>query len=220
MFREFKILLLFLIIPITLNAQSAQRDKISSFDIKFKKSDVILYWKVFNPVNVSYITIEVKYPGTNNFERIDKINSENFDKKSVKDSLKIYDYSYRRTVDNNGVYYFKITLFDGSNNEIETEELKTGITSINEFKLFQNSPNPFNPVTFITYKLFKSTQVSLKIYSMTGREVATLVDAVQPSGSYTVEFNSVNYPDLSSGIYFYKLQTETSSDIKKMILTK
>jgi len=218
--RIYYFLILFILIPITLNAQSRESDKITAFDVKFKKSDVILYWRIYNPTITSYITIEVKKPGTNSFERLDKIALESFDKKSTKDSVKIFDYSYRKAVDENGVYYFKIGLFDNSNNEISTEELKTGITSISEFKLFQNNPNPFNPATFISYKIFKSTQVALKIYSMTGKEVATLVDAVQPAGSYTVEFNSANYPELSSGIYFYKLQTESSSDIKKMILTK
>ena len=89
--------------------------------------------------------------------------------------------------------------------------------SINEFKLFNSYPNPFNPITHIKYNLPKSSKVALTIYDIAGRKVKTLVNEEQNLGSYDVEFNGT---DLTSGIYFYKLQTEDFQEIKKMLLIK
>lgn len=200
--------------------QQKPTDAVSSFNGKIKKSDVILYWSILNPDRTDYIIIEQKKSGEAVYERLNRFTIKEFDRKTQKDSLDVLEFSYRNTVDVNGVYYFKILLFDRNNNQVSENEIKMGISGIQDVKLFQNNPNPFNPSTTISYRLFKPTSVSLKVYSLTGKEVATLVEAQQNAGTYTVEFNAVNHPDLSSGIYFYKLQTEYSSDIKKMILTK
>lgn len=200
--------------------QEKPTDAVSLFNGKIKKSDVILYWSILNPNRTDYIIIDQKKPGEAVYERLNKFTVKEFDRKTQKDSLDVLEFSYRNTVDLNGVYYFKISLFDRNNNQISENEIKMGISGIQDFKLLQNNPNPFNPSTLISYSLFKPTHVSLKIYSLTGKEIATLVDAQQNAGTFTVEFNAVNHPDISSGIYFYKLQTEHSSDIKKMILTK
>jgi len=86
-----------------------------------------------------------------------------------------------------------------------------------EYKLLQNYPNPFNPVTRIKYQIKENEKVTLKIYDMLGREVITLVDAMQNKGNHEVSFNASN---LSSGIYFYQLNTANYSDVKKLILLK
>lgn len=93
-----------------------------------------------------------------------------------------------------------------------------GISIIPEqFKLSQNYPNPFNPNTVISYQLAVSSFASLKIYDVLGNEVETLLNEKQNAGIYNVEFDAINYP---SGIYFYKLSTESFSDTKRMILLK
>lgn len=82
----------------------------------------------------------------------------------------------------------------------------------------QNYPNPFNPNTVISYQLPVNSEVSLKVFDMLGREVATLVDGYIASGEYSVEFNAGN---LSSGMYFYQLKTANGfSETKKMMLLK
>ena len=86
-----------------------------------------------------------------------------------------------------------------------------------DFRLAQNYPNPFNPTTNITYVLPKTENVSLKVYDVLGREVATLVNEVKPAGVYTVPFNASN---LASGVYFYKLQAGSFVQTKKMMLVK
>lgn len=90
-----------------------------------------------------------------------------------------------------------------------------------EFKLYQNYPNPFNPVTIINYELPFTNYVSLKIFDVTGKEVVTLVNERQTPGKYSYEFNGSNF---SSGVYFYKFETENSDGkfvaMSRMILLK
>ena len=89
--------------------------------------------------------------------------------------------------------------------------------SVNTFKLEQNYPNPFNPKTNIRYTISNKQFVSLKIYDIIGKKVATLVNQEKPAGTYEVEFTSRN---LSSGIYYYKLQVGDIVQTKKMILMR
>jgi ligand-binding sensor domain-containing protein len=95
------------------------------------------------------------------------------------------------------------------------EDQNTGIPS--QFILEQNYPNPFNPSTTIIYSLPTSEFVTLKVYDVLGKEVATLVNEEKPAGSYEVNFNAT---DLSSGIYFYTLKTGKFSETKKLVLMK
>jgi predicted acyl esterase len=92
-------------------------------------------------------------------------------------------------------------------------------TDNGSFKLGTNFPNPFNPSTKIKFEIPSSFSglVTLKIYDGLGREVATLVNDNLPAGIHEAEFNGVN---LSSGIYYYKLQAGTFNDVKKMLLVK
>ncbi|MBL1212007.1 MAG: T9SS type A sorting domain-containing protein [Ignavibacteriae bacterium] len=88
---------------------------------------------------------------------------------------------------------------------------------VNEFKLDQNYPNPFNPSTTISFTLPESGMVSLKVYDVLGKEVATLVNEVVNSGQHTVDFNAEN---LSTGIYFYELSAGEFVQTNKMMLIK
>ncbi len=99
-----------------------------------------------------------------------------------------------------------------------------GYTDIDEtiilpkvFSLSQNYPNPFNPTTVIKYSIPEVTNVKLKIYDMLGREIRTLVNQEQSAGVYNVEFNATN---LSSGIYFYRMEAGSFVDSKKLLLLK
>jgi hypothetical protein len=88
-----------------------------------------------------------------------------------------------------------------------------------KYSLGQNYPNPFNPITTIKYSVPQNNiNVKLAVYDLLGRETAVLVNETQNAGNYEVTFDGSN---LSSGMYFYKLQAGTEfSDVKKMILTK
>jgi hypothetical protein len=85
------------------------------------------------------------------------------------------------------------------------------------FNLYQNYPNPFNPSTSIQYAISSKQFIALKVYDILGREVATLINEEKPAGTYEISFNSNG---LSSGIYFYKLQSRGFVETKKMVLLR
>jgi hypothetical protein len=85
------------------------------------------------------------------------------------------------------------------------------------FALDQNYPNPFNPTTTIRFKVPSSTFVSLKVYDILGREVATLVDGMQQAGSHEVRFHADN---LSSEVYFCRMNAGEFTATTKLLLAK
>jgi Secretion system C-terminal sorting domain len=86
-----------------------------------------------------------------------------------------------------------------------------------KYELFQNYPNPFNPVTNIRFNIAIAGRVKLTVFDINGRIAAELANSVYHAGKYEVNFNAEN---LSSGVYFYKLETTGFSDVKKMLLVK
>ncbi|MEK9135495.1 MAG: T9SS type A sorting domain-containing protein, partial [Bacteroidota bacterium] len=86
-----------------------------------------------------------------------------------------------------------------------------------QFALEQNYPNPFNPVTNFQFSIANSQLTILKVYDLLGREVATLVNEVKRPGRYEVQWDASNF---SSGVYFYRMQTGSFHDTKKLILAK
>ena len=88
---------------------------------------------------------------------------------------------------------------------------------VQEFSLGQNYPNPFNPLTIINYQLPIDNWVTLRVYDVLGREVATLVNEKLKSGEYEISFDGRNF---ASGIYFYRLQAGTFVQTKKLMLVK
>jgi hypothetical protein len=117
-------------------------------------------------------------------------------------------------------------LFEGSvmNAGIAYTILPATITSVYEidntpvdFSLDQNYPNPFNPSTKISWQLPVSSQTTLKVYDIMGREVETLINEFKPAGKYETEFNAALLP---SGVYFYQIKAGDFLQTKKMILLK
>ena len=219
--KYFYILIIFLCSSV-LNAQldTAISNKLTDFTAKISNGYINLHWKIVNPVDVEKVNIEMKKAGSDFYQFLSDVNVLNYDRKEIRDSLINYYYSIRSKPKENGVYFYKIELVDRSNKKISSNEIKVGISEIAEFKLFQNKPNPFNPSTIISYELYSPSNVSLKIYTLNGKQIGVLIDEFQNPGTYRIEFNANDFKDLSSGIYFYKLQTKYSSDIKKMIFTK
>lgn len=113
----------------------------------------------------------------------------------------------------------KVYLNSLKDNPTGIENQKSG--SIN-YNLFQNYPNPFNPSTAIEYELSKSSDVKLKIYDTLGQEIKILVNSFQKAGKYTVTWNAIDNKSnpVSSGIYFYSLETDKNTLQKKMILIR
>lgn len=91
-----------------------------------------------------------------------------------------------------------------------------------QFSLSQNFPNPFNPITSISFELPKTTYVELTIYNILGQRVITPVAQEIEAGTYTITWNGrdENSQPLASGVYFYMLKTEDFVQAKKMMLLK
>ncbi|MBI5215405.1 MAG: T9SS type A sorting domain-containing protein [Ignavibacteriae bacterium] len=86
-----------------------------------------------------------------------------------------------------------------------------------EFAMIQNYPNPFNPTTNFGLRIANFELVTLKVYDVLGREVATILNEKKEPGEYTIEWDASNVP---SGIYFYKMTAGKFSDVKKLLLIK
>lgn len=209
-----------LVLSLKANDKDVNNNRIANYTAVIKSGEVNLNWKIDNPVNLYKFKIEIKKAGTENYNFVADILFANFRKKEVTDTMSSYNYFYSHSPEENGVYYYKLSAFDNFNRSAISEELKIGITEVPEFKLHQNNPNPFNPSTVITFSILVPTNVKIEVYSLTGKYVDLLVDGFKNPGTYSIEFNTSKYSDISSGIYFYKLETNYSSDIKKMIFAK
>jgi hypothetical protein len=112
--------------------------------------------------------------------------------------------------------------YEGFNFTFTYKTIVTGVTSQSgkepsTYSLSQNYPNPFNPSTKISWQLPVSSQATLKVYDILGREVATLVNEYRQAGKYETKFNAASLP---SGVYFYRIQAGSFVETKKMILLK
>jgi cyclomaltodextrinase / maltogenic alpha-amylase / neopullulanase len=88
------------------------------------------------------------------------------------------------------------------------------------FSLSQNYPNPFNPATTIEYSIARAGPVSLTVYDLLGRKVATLLEALRQPGRYTLSWDASRGGGIPSGIYFYRLSTPWFQDVRKMLLIR
>ncbi|MBK8984016.1 MAG: T9SS type A sorting domain-containing protein [Ignavibacteria bacterium] len=149
-----------------------------------------------------------------------------------------YYFELLDTLAQGSAFFTKINAYTGLNNTVNSQisyrmynivdSTPTGINNGSpissiipkEFELSQNYPNPFNPVTKIQYALPVSGNVQLKIFDMTGREIANLVNEVKPAGNYSVNFNGA---DFASGVYFYRIDVTGEKEyksVKRMVLIK
>jgi len=189
--------------------------QLASFTSSVNNRDVKLDWKTESEINNAGFDIERCVFGSNQWLKAGYIagkgNSNSPVNYTFEDKkLNSGKYNYRlKQIDNNGNFeYFALS------NAVEV-----GLPT--KFELSQNYPNPFNPVTKIDFSLPLDAKVSIKLYDITGREVKTLVNESRTAGYYTVQFNA---SDLSSGTYFYRIMTKSSSAdyimTKKMVLVK
>ena len=100
---------------------------------------------------------------------------------------------------------------------VETDVASEPSATPTTFALMQNYPNPFNPNTNIQFQILKHGHVTISVYNSLGEQVATLVDGNMNSGTHHVTFDAA---DFSSGIYYYRIQADGYSQVKKMLLLK
>lgn len=191
--------------------------ELTAFNAASANGMVTLKWETASETNNSGFNIErgidgnwtnigfVKGKGTttemNNYSFVDDINKLNYDG--------VVNYRLKQ-VDYDGKYSYSKEL---SVNSVQ------GPTS---FSLSQNHPNPFNPTTIINFVVPKQDNVKIVIYDAMGREVNQLMNDVLPAGKHQIIWNGVdgNGAKVASGIYFYRLESSSTTLTKKMILMK
>ncbi|MCW8802968.1 MAG: T9SS type A sorting domain-containing protein [Ignavibacteriaceae bacterium] len=115
------------------------------------------------------------------------------------------------------IVYFRIKQVNKDGSEVYSDVVKVGQGIVEDVIVGQNYPNPFNPITLIDFELLLDSDVEIKVYDLTGKEVALLHSGFLAKGVYQFKFDASG---LTSGIYLYQIITPLSSQTKKMILAK
>ncbi|MDD4051181.1 MAG: T9SS type A sorting domain-containing protein, partial [candidate division Zixibacteria bacterium] len=111
---------------------------------------------------------------------------------------------------------FAVSLTAGNEDDLDEEQ------ALPDLWLEQNFPNPFNPVTMISYTLGKPGEATIAVYNICGERVTDLVAGYHNAGSYTASWNGVNAEgeSVASGVYFYELITDDGTQVRKMVFLK
>jgi hypothetical protein len=188
--------------------------ELSSFASVVNGNNVTLNWATSTETNNSGFDIERSVVG-GAWKKIGNVEGHGT-------STAPHTYSFTDRAVATGKYNYRLRQVDFNGNFTYHNlgaEVVIGVPE--KFALSQNYPNPFNPSTKINYDLPFDGKVSLKLFDMSGREVADLVNEVKTAGYHTVSFNA---SDLSSGVYFYRINVEANGknfvDTKKMTLVK
>jgi hypothetical protein len=129
-------------------------------------------------------------------------------------------YSYSDINLSSSTYYYKLKQIDFNGNyKFYSLNAPVIIGIPAKFELKQNYPNPFNPSTTIQYSIPADANVELKIFDVSGKEIASLVNSKQNAGIYTVSFNASLY-NMASGVYFYKVTAGKYTNVKKLMLIR
>ncbi len=185
--------------------------ELSSFEIDFDKyQNIKLNWITSSEINNKGFEIQRKYSNSNTWEDLDFI--EGNGTTTQKNS-----YTYIDAILPAGKYLYRLKQIDFNGSFEYSNIVEIEVIAPDNFELNQNFPNPFNPVTKISFQIPGQYFVSLKVYDILGNEVATLVNEKKSAGKYNVDFNASALP---SGVYFYKLQAGSFVQTKKMILLK
>ena len=132
------------------------------------------------------------------------------------------NYEFTDSKLNTGNYKYRLKQIDYNGNFEYYDLTQTvSIGTPDKYNVSEIYPNPSNPISKMDYQLPALSKVSVKVFDITGKEVATLVDATQQAGYYSVQFDGTNF---ASGIYFYRIIAENSSQTisktKKLILIR
>ncbi len=170
---------------------------------------VVLNWQTATETNNRMFEVERKSEGSN-YVTVGFVNGS-----GTTSDPKAYSFVDKNV--NNGNYTYRLKQLDFNGRFEYSNEVEVTVTGPKTFNLAQNYPNPFNPTTNISFTVPQSGKVKLAVYNLIGQEVAVLVNGVVTEGSHEVEFNAKSLP---SGAYFYKLQSDNSVTVKKMLLLK
>ncbi len=182
--------------------------EMTSFTYNVKDNNVNLNWRTATETNNSGFEVQRKTAGE--WQTIGFV-------KGSGTTTQSQTYAYTDAGLASGTYVYRLNQVDLDGSSHASSELSIVINNAADFALVQNYPNPFNPATQIGYSVGQRANVSLVVYDLLGREVATLVNEVKEPGSYKVNFSASNLP---SGVYTYRIQSGSFVQTKKMMLMK
>lgn len=203
-----------------------EQKKISYEMIRLKNSDAPLFsrgpelkvklmnnyyeveWSGGSTMDADFYVLE-KAVGNGKYTQVEK-------SRALNEDGKIYSL-LSENKDQNEIVYFRIKQINKDGSSVYSDDVKVGQGLVEDLIVDQNYPNPFNPTTTIEFDLLQDSDVEVKIFDLSGVEVAVLHKGFLSSGSYKYKFDATG---LTSGIYLYQVKTPTSSLTRKMILTK
>lgn len=216
-------------IGVGISSSGALPVELNSFTASYTAKGIILNWQTATEVNNFGFEVQRSESDENqrNWIPLSFVQGH-----GTTSSPKDYFYTDSELPSANKIYY-RLKQIDNDGTYAYSKELEVDISSITDIKdenlkydfvLEQNHPNPFNPSTIISYSVPSSSQVSLKVFNVLGKEVASLVDEIQSAGNYEAIFDA-SY--LNSGVYFYRIKVvsierknEQIYSTKKMMLIK
>jgi hypothetical protein len=192
--------------------------QLASFTARLRNSSVLLQWRTLSEINNYGFYVQKRRASeqvwnelAGSFVAGHGTTNEPHDYSCTDNSIASGSWHYRlKQIDLDGTIHYSEPI----QIDIVTDVAETTPT---QFSLAQNYPNPFNPSTTIRFEIAKAELVSLKVYDMLGREVATIINEQMNAGRYALPFNASN---LASGTYIYRLQAGSFVATKKMSLTK
>jgi hypothetical protein len=184
--------------------------ELTSFAAIEEEGQVILNWKTATEINCRVFEIEKTRSGDGTWQKLGEITGA-----GSSNSLKSYSFCDNAISAGKFEYRLKMVDYNGTFSYSAVENIE--VNAPKGYKLFQNYPNPFNPSTTINYQMPSAGKVTIRLYAITGQLVKILVDEYKEPGYYSI---NANLAELSSGTYFYKLDSGIYSSIKKMMLIK
>lgn len=184
--------------------------ELTNFSVKQVDEDFLIEWATATEINNSHFDIQTRSIDSD-WKTIATIQGN-----GNSNSYKTYSFRFNAKEIGNE-FIIRLKQVDNNGNYKYYSEKLVKLSYASCLKLEQNYPNPFNPSTKISFYIPKKAFTTLKIYDITGKLIETLIDKEVETGSYTVNFNASG---LSSGIYFYRLESDCFSKTCKMILTK
>jgi hypothetical protein len=193
-----------------LGAAGSTPVELTSFSASVGKGSVNLSWKTATEVNNMGFNVE-RSANKSDWTKLAFVQGN-------QTTTSTNSYSYvDKSVNQTGNYYYRLKQIDNDGSYKYSSIVEADVNSPSVFTLNQNYPNPFNPSTVISYTLPQASNVKLMVYNAIGQPVRVLENGFKNSGTYNVTFNA---SELSSGIYFCKIEAGQFSSIRKMMLVK
>ncbi|MDP4114629.1 MAG: T9SS type A sorting domain-containing protein, partial [Bacteroidota bacterium] len=183
--------------------------ELTSFSANVNGNSVLLTWSTATEKNNMGFEVQ-RSVNNNNFVSVGFVNGKGT-------STSVNNYSFVDNTLSLAKCYYRLRQVDYNGNFEFSPVIEVESIGISNYTLSQNYPNPFNPSTQIKFALPKDGFVTLKVFNVLGKEVASLVNEQKAAGNYTINFSAKN---LSSGIYFYTIKSGNFTQTKKMTILK